>query len=647
MIYNQDLSNCIRFLSMDMVQRANSGHPGLPMGMADVATILFKNHLKFNCHDPKWINRDRFVLSGGHGSALLYNLLYLTGYDQPNIQDLKNFRVLNSPCAGHPEFGHLDGIETTTGPLGQGLATAVGMCIAQKKISAETDGKIDYKVYTFVGDGDLQEGISHEALSLAGHLNLNNLIVLFDDNQITIDGPTSLSTSDDTLKRFESYGFEVLSIDGHDFDEIDKALTKAKQSDKPFAIFCRTIIAKGAPTKAGTCSAHGSPLGEEEIQKSREALNWPYPPFVIPEDLLSAWRSFSKQYEQDYLKTKDINPFKESTLTNDVILTLKKEFHAQKPKKATRQSFEMVLTGLSPYLPNLIGGSADLTPSNNTKVKGQQALTKSDFRGSYLHFGIREHAMGAILNGLSLSGFLPYGGTFLVFSDYMRASIRLSALMKRQVFYVLTHDSIGLGEDGPTHQPIEHITSLRMIPNLRLFRPCDASEMLECFESALDYKEGPSVFALSRQNIAYLRESFEIQNLSTSGAYILSKEDVSKPLDVTLLGTGSEVEICMKAKDILKNKSVNCRVLSVPCLEIFNALPRDKKQAILGAPQAMLSIEAGSPLGFESFFFKANVQNAKVLGINEFGASGKAEDLYTHFGLTPDKVVEEVLRIIG
>ncbi|CAO5683135.1 MAG: Transketolase 2 [Holosporales bacterium] len=647
MVNNQDLSNCIRFLSMDMVQRANSGHPGLPMGMADVATILFKNHLKFNPKDPKWINRDRFVLSGGHGSALLYSLLYLTGYDQPNIQDLKNFRVLNTPCAGHPEYGHLDGIETTTGPLGQGLATAVGMCIAQKKLHAETNGKIDYKIYTFVGDGDLQEGISHEALSLAGHLNLNNLIVLFDDNQITIDGPTSLSTSDDTLKRFESYGFETLSIDGHDFDAIDIALTKAKQSDKPFAIFCRTIIAKGAPTKAGSCSAHGSPLGEEEIQKARDALNWSHPPFVIPEDLLSAWRAFSQKYQQDYLNTKDINPFKESTLTNDVIIALKKEYHAQKPKKATRQLFEMVLTALSPHLPNLMGGSADLTPSNNTKVKGQLAIIKSDFSGSYLHFGIREHAMGAILNGLSLSGFLPYGGTFLVFSDYMRASIRLSALMKRQVFYVLTHDSIGLGEDGPTHQPIEHITSLRMIPNLRLFRPCDAAEMLECFENALNYKEGPSVFALSRQNIAYLRENFESQNLSTSGAYILSKEDVTKPLDVTLLGTGSEVEICIKAKELLKNDHfINCRVVSVPCLEHFYALPGCEKQAILGAPQAMIAIEAASPLGFEAFFFKAKAQNAKVLGINEFGASGKAEDLYIHFGLTHEKIVEEVLGMV-
>jgi transketolase len=634
------LSNCIRFLSMDMVEKANSGHPGMPMGMADVATVLFQRYIKFNPKDPKWSNRDRFILSGGHGSALLYSILYLTGYDQPTIDDLKNFRKLESPCAGHPEYGHLEGVETTTGPLGQGLANAVGMAIAQKKDFNRSNGKLDYKVYVFVGDGDLMEGLSHEALSLAGHLNLNNLVVLFDDNQITIDGPTHLSTSEDVLKRFESYGFETLSIDGHDFKAIDQALNHAQKTSKPIVISCRTVIAKGAPTKAGTCGAHGSPLGLSEIEATRKALNWDFDPFYIPEDLLAEWRKFYKRNIENYESTKNIRLDNAIVISKDVKNEFKKSLHEARATKATRQLFQDVLNFFEPYIPNMIGGSADLTPSNNTKTKNQKVISKESFEGSYIHYGIREHGMASIMNGLSLSGYLPYGGTFLVFSDYMRPSIRLSALMKQHVFYIMTHDSIGLGEDGPTHQPIEHLSSLRMIPNVKVFRPCDAAEMFECFELALENNNGPSVFALSRQNIPYLRKEYSDMNMSRKGAYVLRTEDTSKQLDITLVATGSEVNFCIEAKEQLRIKNMNIRIVSIPCFELFNHLTLEEKQIILGQPKLTIAIEAASLQGFESLFYKASVGKSVVLGMKSFGASAPADVLFNHFELTTQKIVE-------
>lgn len=639
----QNLANCIRFLSMDMVEKANSGHPGMPMGMADVATILFQHYLKFNPKDPYWVNRDRFVLSGGHGSALLYSLLYLTGYDRPTISDIKNFRQLHSPCAGHPEFGHLDGVETTTGPLGQGLANAVGMAIAAKKDHLRSGSRLNYKVYVMVGDGDLMEGISHEALSLAGHLNLDNLVVLFDDNNITIDGPTSLSTSESVLNRLEAYGFDVMSINGHDFDEINKALLYAQGIKKPLFIACTTIIAKGAPTKEGTCGAHGSPLGKSEIEQTRKNLDWPFDPFFIPEDFLMCWRQCHERNQEVYEKTKDIKLDTTISLDENDRNTFKKTIHDQKNAKATRQLFQDVLNIYGPHIPHLIGGSADLTPSNNTKIKDQKTISTNHFEGSYLHFGIREHAMAAIMNGLSLSGYLPYGGTFLVFSDYMRPAIRLSAIMQRQVFYVFTHDSIGLGEDGPTHQPVEHLSSLRMIPHLRLFRPCDAAEMLECFELGIAYQQGPSVFALSRQQLPYLRTNYTKENLCKAGGYVLQSEDANKPLDITLVASGSEVHLCVKAKQELTLKNMNVRVVSIPCIELFNALTRHQKQAILGDAKRVVGIEAACATSFETLFYNANLGESVVISIDHFGASAPAEQLFKHFGLTVENIVKQAI----
>jgi transketolase len=628
------LSNCIRFLSMDMVQQANSGHPGLPMGMADVATILFKNHLNFHPFDPKWANRDRLILSAGHGSALLYSLLYLTGYSAPTINDLKSFRQLHSPCAGHPEYGYLDGIETTTGPLGQGVANAIGMAIAQKKHQIELN--LTYKIYAIVSDGDLMEGISHEACALAGHLKLNNLVLLFDDNSITIDGPTNLSTSEDPLDRFKSYGFDTLRIDGHDFDAIDNALTQARKSEKPFIIACKTIIGKGAPNKQGKASAHGSPLGAAEIKLIRENEKWTSEPFVIPEEYLNEWRSFYKKSEDHYHATKHISLSQKTILSDDIFADLKQAYHNEKPNKATRILFQEVLDKTTPSIPYLIGGAADLTPSNNTKVKDQGVIKSEDFSGSYLHFGIREHGMAGIMNGLALSGFLPYGGTFLVFSDYMRPAMRLSAIMKQQVFYIMTHDSIGLGEDGPTHQPIEHLCALRAIPNLLVFRPCDAVEMVECWQTALTHTDKPSVFALSRQSLPYLRFAVEKSNLSHKGAYILSHEDSSTTLDITLVATGSEVQLCSEAKKILVSQGKNVRVVSMPCVDLFQMLSDAEKNEIIGSPKQVIAIEASIGMSLRDAL--SNFQPS-FIGLNKFGGSAPAEDLFNFFKITLENIV--------
>ena len=639
----QDLSNCLRFLSIDMVEKAKSGHPGMPMGMADVSTVLFKDFLRYSPKNPSWGNRDRFVLSGGHGSALLYSLLHLTGYDRPTIEDLKNFRQLGSPCAGHPEFGELSGIEATTGPLGQGIANAVGMAIAGKKRTAENAKQFNYKVYVTCGDGDLMEGISHEACSLAGHLNLNNLIILFDDNQITIDGPKSLSDSEDVIKRFEAYGFNVLTVDGHDFGALHKVFTTAQGAQRPTFIACKTIIGKGSPSKAGTSGVHGSPLGESEIAKTREALNWPHKPFDIPENLRKLWQEIGQRCDaecDEWSKT-----YGKSTQSNidevqSALTRLKTSFLKEKPTLATRQVSKMVLDVVSPVMPNLIGGSADLTPSNNTHADHQNTINKNDFKGAYIHYGIREHAMGAIMNGLSLSGYTAYAGTFLTFSDYMRPAIRLSALMKQPVIYVMTHDSIGLGEDGPTHQPIEHISSLRAMPNVNVFRPCDALEALECWELALTESGTPSILALSRQNLPFLREDNIGRNLCKKGAYILRAENTGSPLDVTLISTGSEVSLCVQAKQALATHNINVRVVSMPCQELFNKLPDDEQSTILGKPQTIIAIEAGTTYGWDRYIHRGK-QSGVSIGIDQYGASAPAGDLFYHFDITVHRIVTE------
>ena len=638
----QELSNCLRFLSIDMVEKAESGHPGMPMGMADVATVLFNDFLRYNPKNPSWENRDRFVLSGGHGSALLYSLLHLTGYNRPTIEDLKKFRQLGSPCAGHPEFGELPGIEATTGPLGQGIANAVGMAIAAKKRAAEDAKHFNYKIYVTCGDGDLMEGISHEACALAGHLNLNNLIILFDDNQITIDGPKNLSDSEDVKKRFEAYGFNVLTADGHDFKDIHHVLTKARSAEQPTFIACKTVIGKGSPSKEGTSGVHGSPLGETEIAKTRIALKWPHPPFFIPENLRELWLTIGKRCDGEYdawSKTYTSDTKNSVTEVQSTLANLKIAFLKEQPNLATRQVSQMVLDCVLPVMPNLIGGSADLTPSNNTHASGQKAITRDDFTGSYIHYGIREHAMGAIMNGLSLSGYKPYGGTFLTFSDYMRPAIRLSALMKQSVIYVMTHDSIGLGEDGPTHQPIEHISSLRAMPNVNVFRPCDALEALECWELALTATDTPSVLALSRQKLPFLRKDDSIKNLSKNGAYILRNDNTDAPLDVTLIGTGSEVSLCVEAKIALAAENINARVVSMPCQELFNKLPVGQQSDILGKPKTIIAVEAGTSYGWDRYIYRGQ-KPGTVIGINQFGASAPASDLFKHFEITVQRIVD-------
>lgn len=611
-----------------MVENAKSGHPGMPMGMADVFTILYQKYLRFDPKNPNWTQRDRLILSGGHGSALLYSVLYLTGYNRPTIDDLKTFRRLGSPCAGHPEYGHLPGIETTTGPLGQGIGNAVGMAIAQK--IQERQSGLHYKIYVTVGDGDLMEGISHEVCALAGHLRLNNLILLFDDNQITIDGPTNLSTSEDPLKRFEAYGFQTLRVDGHDEQAIDKAFEKAQATDRPMIIAFKTVIGKGAPNKQGTSHVHGSPLGGGEVHATREALNWPYDPFFIPDHLLNVWRSFGTDSKESPIA------YTQKTIQPD--FPLKEMYFHEQPEKATRILFQEVLNQYSQNIPNLIGGSADLTPSNNTKVKNQRTITADDFSGSYIHYGIREHGMASIMNGLALSGFIPYGGTFLVFSDYMRPSMRLSALMKLPVLYVLTHDSIGLGEDGPTHQPVEHLCALRAIPNLYIFRPCDAAEMQECFEIAVNKQDAPSVFALTRQNIPYLRKKLRAENLCQAGAYILDPQDTQKPIDVTLIASGSEVHLCKQAKARLPD--VNIRVVSVPCLDLFNQLNTDEQNAIIGMAKKYIIVEASLCISFMQALH--NYHPLYAIGMTDFGASAPATDLFKHFGITVDAIIEKI-----
>jgi len=644
------MANALRFLAIDGVQKANSGHPGMPMGMADVATVLFTQFLKFNPGDPIWPDRDRFVLSAGHGSMLLYGLLYLSGYQDMTVDELKRFRQMGAKTAGHPEYGHATGIETTTGPLGQGLTNAVGMALAEKILAAQFGGDLmNHKTYTIVGDGCLMEGISHEAISMAGHLGLNNLIVLFDDNGISIDGPTDLTVSDDQVARFKASGWDAMVIDGHDVAAIEGALTWAQNREKPILIACKTTIGFGSPNKAGTSATHGSPLGDEEIQKTREALGWTSSPFEVPSTILNEWRQRGERSQSTYeewQKNLSTHPQKdeflrriEGKLPQDwphKVQNYLAQMTTEKPALATRQSSQNALDVLVPALPELLGGSADLTGSNNTRAKGMVPITPTNFMGNYVYYGVREHAMAAAMNGIALhGGFIPYGGTFLVFTDYCRPAMRLAALMGQRVIYVMTHDSIGLGEDGPTHQPVEHLASLRAIPNLYVFRPCDAVETMECWQAAIELTHAPSVLALTRQKLAPARVTSSSENLCQKGGYVL--REVSGTPHVTLIATGSEVEIALAAADILATQNKHARVVSMPCVELFEAQDAVYKKSVLGTTQRII-IEAGIRQSWDRYMREGDV----FIGMTGFGASAPAEELYQHFGITADAVVNAV-----
>ena len=649
----KDLSNAIRFLSIDAVQKANSGHPGMPMGMADVATVLFKYYLRFNPKNPKWLNRDRFILSAGHGSMLLYSLLYLLGYKKIKIEDIKNFRQLNSICAGHPEYEEGSGIETTTGPLGQGLANSVGMAIAQEIFQKRFGSDIvNNKTFVFASDGDLMEGISHEAMSLAGHLNLKNLIVFFDNNKISIDGPTSLSVSDNYKKRFEGYGWSFQEINGHNFKQISGAIKKATKSKKPTVISCKTIIGFGSPNKSGKASSHGSPLGDDEVKLVRKKLGWKHQPFEIPSDIMNSWREIGLKGEELETKWKNILDKKDKKIKEeverlakgDLPLSLdqilgdeKLNFFQTKPKMATRQCSSSVIKSITNILPELIGGSADLSGSNNTKTENSKVITSKNFSGNYIHYGVREHAMGGAMNGIALyGGLIPFGGTFLIFSDYLKPSLRLSALMKLRVIYVFSHDSIGLGEDGPTHQPVEHLESLRAIPNLNVFRPADINETIECWEIALKSKNNPSAIALSRQKLSYVSEHNSGENMSAKGAYVLKK--TSDNSNITLIASGSEVEIALEAQEKLKVLNINSKVISVPCFDLFDKQSKDYKEQLLGANTFKISIEASNESGWKSVVGEDGV----TLGMTTFGKSAPYKDIYQLFNLTSDEIVKIV-----
>ena len=644
---HNDLANCIRFLSIDAVQKANSGHPGMPMGMADVATVLFKNFLRFNPKNPNWLNRDRFVLSAGHGSMLLYSLLYLTGYKSISLNSIKKFRQLNSICAGHPEYHANTGIETTTGPLGQGIANAVGFAIAEeilkKKLGKEI---INHKTYVLAGDGCLMEGISHEAMSLAGHLKLKNLVMLFDNNSISIDGSTSLAVSDNFKKRFESYGWEYILINGHNEKEIYKAIKNVQNAKKPTVISCKTKIGFGSPNKSGKSSSHGSPLGVDEIKLVRKNLNWSHEPFEIPNKILKEWRKIGKKGElveskwKKNCKNKNINKILKNNFTK-IIKEQKKIAIKENKSLATRKSSELMLTALTKENNTLIGGSADLAGSNNTKTKYHKIIKPGEFNGDYIHYGVREHAMSGIMNGLALhSSFIPYGGTFLIFSDYCKPSIRLSALMQQRVIYVMTHDSIGLGEDGPTHQPIEQLTGLRSIPNLNVFRPADRIETIECWEQALKQLKTPSVLSLTRQNLSPIRKKYTHTNMCSLGAYEIFR--TNKKISVTILASGSEVNLAIETSLKLAKDKIYSKVISMPCHELFDHQPIAYKKKILSETKLKISIEAGSVdcwkkyVGFDGLNF----------GINDFGKSAPFKDIYTHFGLTAENCAKKTKKLL-
>lgn len=654
----RSMANAIRALSMDAVQKANSGHPGMPMGMADVATVLFTQFLKFDPADPKWPDRDRFVLSAGHGSMLLYSVLHLTGYADMAMQEIMNFRQLGGLCAGHTEYGHVAGIETTTGPLGQGLGNAVGMAIAERLLAEQFGPEIvDHYTYAMAGDGCLMEGISHEALGLAGHLKLNKLIVLFDDNSITIDGATKLSTSEDVLARIRAYGWNTISVDGHDPAAIAHALAHAKLGDKPTLIACKTTIGFGAPNKAGTSDVHGSPLGDKEIAAAREALGWTAPPFEIPENILKAWRRFGGRGATQSAAWKQRLAAMEPKVRAEferrlsgalpkgldaAISTFKKKLADEKPTVATRKASQNTLDVINAIVPETIGGSADLSGSVNTKSAGMNPVTPDDFSGRYIYYGIREHGMAATMNGMAVhGGVIPYSGTFLVFSDYCRPSIRLAAMMRQRVIHVMTHDSIGLGEDGPTHQPVEHLAGLRAIPDLLVLRPADATETAECWQLALQSADRPSIISLTRQNLAPARLDYVEENLCARGAYELLA--ATGKAQVTLIATGSEVEIAIAARDLLQADGVGARVVSAPCLELFDMQPPEYRSKTLGVDTVRISIEAASTFGWDRYVG----EKGGLIGINSFGASAPYKELYKHYGLTPQAVAQTARDLLA
>ncbi|MBZ8134043.1 transketolase [Afifella sp. IM 167] len=651
------MADAIRVLSMDAVEKAKSGHPGMPMGMADVATVLFSKFMRFDPQDAAWPDRDRFVLSTGHGSMLLYSLLYLTGYPEATIEELANFRQLGAKTAGHPEYGHLAGVEVTTGPLGQGLGAAVGMALGERMMAARFgEDLVDHYTYAIAGDGCLMEGVSHEAIDLAGHLRLSKLIVLFDDNEISIDGPTSLSTSVDQLKRFEAAGWSTRRVDGHDIAAVEQAIAEERKTDRPSLIACRTVIGRGAPNKQGTHGVHGAPLGADEIAAVREGLGWTDEPFVVPAEILDDWRAAGARGTGLHAEWKDRLAAAPDTMRQlfhqaleldfdtdleDTIDAIKVRFAAEKPKLATRQSSQKVLEELVPALPWMIGGSADLTGSNGTRIASHRSVSADDFSGGYINYGVREHGMAAAMNGLALhGGFVPYGGTFLVFADYSRPSIRLAALMGVRVIHVMTHDSIGLGEDGPTHQPVEHLESLRAMPNVNVFRPADAVETAECWLSAIQNSTGPSVLCLTRQGLPTLRTEHLSENLTARGAYVL--RDTEGERDVTLMASGSEVAIAVEAAERLAGEGIAAAVVSMPCIDLFKKQDRDYQEKILGtAPR--IAVEAAVRDGWDRWLGPQGT----FIGMQGFGASGPYEELYEHFGITPAAIVEAAKTYIN
>lgn len=648
---HNDMANAIRFLAVDAVQAAKSGHPGMPMGMADVATILYTKFMKFDPKAPHWLDRDRFVLSAGHGSMLMYSLLYLAGYDDISMDDLRNFRQMGAKTAGHPEYGHVEGIETTTGPLGQGITTAVGMALAEKMQNAHFGDKIvDHYTYTIAGDGCLMEGISQEAISMAGHLKLNKLIVMWDDNEICIDGNTNLTTSDKQCARFEASGWDTQQIDGHDAAAIEAALEKAKASNTPSLIACKTTIGYGAPTKAGTHDTHGAPLGDDEIKGMREGLGWHSAPFEIPTEVLESWRSACASGSADRSQHEDAvagldaaaKAAYDSVTTGalpagweDKLNAFKKQMSEEAPKLATRQSSGKTLAVLTEAIPSMIGGSADLTGSVLTKTPSTESVTNEDFSGRYIHYGVREHAMGAVMNGLALHGYVPYGGTFAVFANYMMGAIRLSALMEKRVCYVLTHDSIGLGEDGPTHQPVETLAMLRSMPNFYTMRPCDVVETAECWAIAVASEKTPSGMVLTRQGLPTQRTEHTDENRCAKGAYVLAEADGDRK--VTLLATGSEVEIAMAARDTLQADGIPTAVVSMPIWELFDAQDAAYRASVLGEGTVKVGVEAAMRFGWDQYIGP----DGGFVGMTGFGASAPAPELYKHFGITAENVVAQ------
>ena len=655
---HRDMANAIRFLSADAVQKANSGHPGLPMGMADAATVLFTRFLKFDANAADWPDRDRFVLSAGHGSMLLYSLLYLTGFEGMDIGQLKNFRQLGSKTAGHPEYGHAAGIETTTGPLGQGLTNAVGMALAERMLNARFgDGAVDHYTYVIAGDGCLMEGISHEAISLAGHMKLSKLIVLWDDNSICIDGPTDMTVGDDQLARFGASGWDVQSVDGHDADAVARALETARATPAPSLIGCRTVIGYGAPNKAGTSATHGAPLGDDEIAGARQALGWEPAPFEVPDRVLNQWRQAgedgaAKRHEwESRIQALDEGQRAEflRTLAGDLpdgwldaVSAHKAKVAGEAPAWATRKASGEALEALTAVIPEMIGGSADLTGSVNTKTALTEAITAEDYGGRYLHYGVREHAMAAVMNGIALhGGFIPYAGTFLVFTDYMKGAMRLSALMGLRVIYVLTHDSIGLGEDGPTHQAVETLAGLRALPNFSVFRPCDAVETAECWALALANRDGPSGMVLTRQGVPAIRTEPGGDNLSGLGAYVLAEADGER--QATLLATGSEVGVAMEARALLQADGIATAVVSMPSWELFDAQDDDYRGRVLGPDTVRVAVEAAVSLGWDRYIGPGGA----FVGMTGFGASAPAPALFEHFGITADAVADAVRKQIG